>query len=478
MRFPGFIGPSYTLASVSVDAQRCINLIPEVVESGSGKEQSQFFYRGSPGLTTLLTLPTSPYRGSFTASNGTLYAVGGNKLYSISSSWVATERGTLLTSTGKVSMAENGIHLCIVDNPYGYTLTFSTNAFAQITDTDFTALGAANVISQDGYFLHIKPSSGQFFISGLNAITYDALDIATSEGSPDNLVASISVNRDIWMFNDKTTEIFYNSGNADFPFERAQGAFIQVGCAAKHSVAVLGNSPVWLGQDDKGSGIIYRAQGQSPQRISTHAVEEAIRTYGDVSAAVAYTYQEAGHEYYVINFATADSTWVYDLTTGLWHERAYLNDGAQERHRADGHSFAYSTHVVGDYATGKLYSMSLSTYSDDGQEILRRRRAPHASAGLKRASHHSFQLDAEVGVGLDGTNNDTDPQIMLRWSDDGGYTWSNERQAALGKIGARKQRVIFRRLGMSRDRVYEVTFTGKVKVVWIGAELDIQAEAS
>jgi hypothetical protein len=192
LRFPGFIGPSYTLSSVSVDSQRCINLIPELVESGTGKEASQYYYRGSPGLTTLLTLAGGVYRGSYTATNGTLYAVGGNKLYSISSSWVATELGTLDTTEGRVSIADNGLHLCVVDNPNGYTLTFDGNVFAQISDDDFTSIGASRVIQQDGYFIFIKPDSNQFFISGLRDITFDASEIASSEGSPDNIVSSLS----------------------------------------------------------------------------------------------------------------------------------------------------------------------------------------------------------------------------------------------------------------------------------------------
>jgi hypothetical protein len=179
------------------------------------------------------------------------------------------------------------------------------------------------------------PNSGQFQITGLNDVTVDALDVATAEGSPDNLVGLISDHRDLWLFGTDSTEVFFNSGNADFPFERIQGAFIEHGCAAKFSIAKMANTVFWLGQDDKGNGIVLMAKGYQPQRISTHAVEQAIQSYGDISDAKAYTYQQNGHNFYVLNFSAAQTTWVYDLTTNLWHERVYMNQGSYERHRAD-----------------------------------------------------------------------------------------------------------------------------------------------
>lgn len=478
MRFPGFVGPSYQSRSVNFDCQRLINFYPELNELGTGKEQEKYVLLGTPGLELLVTLPKSPVRGVYMSTKGRLFAVGGDTLYEISSAWVATSRGTLLTSSGTVSMKDNGLHLCVVDNPNGYFMEFATNTFAQISDTDFTSIGASQVTCIDGYFIFIKPDSGQFFISGLNDITFDALDIATSEGSPDNIVAIVAVQRDLWIFNAQTTEIFYDSGNTDFPFERAQGAFIEFGCGAQFSAVKVANSVMWLGQDDKGANVIYRATSYQPQRVSTHPLEAAIAGYGDISTAVAWTYQDGGHDFYVINFPSVSTTWVFDCTTGFWHERCYLNNGELERHRADNHAFAFSTHVVGDYSNGKIYSLSSSVYDDDGVEILSRRRAPHATSGGNRVNHDRFQLDIEAGVGLDGSGNGTDPQVMLRWSDDGGHTWSNEKWTSIGKIGQFKNRAIWRRLGMSRDRVYEITITDKVKKVVLGAWLDAEPGGS
>lgn len=471
MRFPGFIGPSYTLQSVNVDCQRSVNLFPELNELGTGKEREIAALVSTPGLRLLLTLPEGPVRGLHHASNGELFAVGGTKFYRISSSWVATELGTLLSSSGPVSMADNGSQVVIVDGTNGYAWSIDVDAFATITDPDFFA---ADVVTfQDGYFICAKKNSQQFFISGLNAITFDALDIASAEGVPDDLVAAVSAAQNLYLFGEQSIEVFYNSGDADFPFARISGAVVDVGCAAAQSIGKILNTLYWLGGDDTGSGIVYRMQGYQPQRISTPAIESVIRgmTSEQIAASRAWTYQQGGHAFYCLNLEGTNSTWVYDGSTGFWHERAYRDLWDLERHRADCHANAHGLNVVGDYENGKIYALDPDKYTDDGTAIVRMRTAPHLSKNLVRLFHNHFQLDLETGVGLDGTGQGTDPQAMLQWSDDGGHTWSNERMASMGAIGQRKTRVIWRRLGSSRDRVYRVSISDPVKVVLIGAEI-------
>lgn len=405
-------------------------------------------------------------------SAGRLFAVGGNKFYQISSSYVATELGTLNTSSGRVSIADNGIQLVIVDGPNGYYYTYGSSAFAKITDEDF--VGANIVVYQDGYFIFNKPSSGQFYITELNGIGIDPLDFATSEGNPDNIVGHISVHRNLWMFNEQTAEIFYNSGDAAFPFSRIDGAFIEFGLAARFSLAKDNNTIFWLGRDSSGHGIVYMAEGYTPKRISTHPVEQAIQSYSDFTDATAFCYQHEGHNFYVLNFPTANTTWVFDSSTGMWHERAYTNNGVLERHRADCHAFAFGAHLVGDYENGKIYELSYEKFTDDGQYITRNRTAPHISAQGKRVFYKSFQVDIETGVGIDGLGQGVDPQAMLEFSDDGGHSWSNEKWVSFGKIGARLKRAIWRRLGFSRDRVFSLTITDPVKVVLLNAYLDLE----
>lgn len=477
MRFPGFIGPSYTLQSVNVDCQRAVNLYPEINALGTGKAREVACLVPTPGKRLLVALPEGPVRGTWLASNGEFFAVGGSKLYRVSSAWVATELGTLNTVSGPVSISDNGLHVILVDGTYGYTWTIASSTFAVITDEDFYA--ADQVTFQDGYFLLNKAGTQQFFISGLNAVTFDGLDVSSAEGSPDVLIGIISANQNVYQFGSRSIEVFYNSGNADFPFERIQGAVVAAGCAAAFSITKLGESIAWLGGDETGSGIVYQMQGYQAQKISTPAIESVIRgmTADEIADARAYTYQQGGHLFYCLNLPGTNSTWVYDASTGMWHERTYLNVSALERDRADCHAAAFGENVVGDYVNGNLYALDPDTYTDNGVSIVRERAAPHITKELRNVTHSRFQLDMETGVGL-SSGQGSAPMAMLQWSDDGGHTWSNERWAAIGAMGDRKTRVVWRRLGMSRDRVYRVRISDPVKVVLIGAEIELQEGSS
>ena len=474
MRFAGFIGPSYLSQSVNVDCQRTVNLYPEINALGTGKEREVASLVMTPGLRALLTLPESPIRGIYTASNSELYVAAGQKMYQVSSSWVATELGVLDTRSGPVSMADNGTHIVLVDGVAGYTFNMDTDTFAKIVDPDFFV--ADQVAYVDGYFICNKKGSQQFFISGLNDIEWDALDIASAEGSPDNIIGLIAANQQLVMFGTQSIEVFYNSGDADFPFTRIQGAVIDTGCAAAFSVQKLGTAGIFfVGADDTGTGIVYQMQGYQVKPVSTPSLESLIRSLSaeQISAAVGWTYQQGGHPFYCLNIPGLNSTWCYDASTQFWHERTFLELWSQKRHRAQVHTVAHGLNVVGDYETGVLYALDPAVFTDNGTSIVRERTAPHISKGLKLIRHHSFELDMETGVGLiDGQG--SDPQAMLQWSNDGGHTWSAELMAPIGGIGKTKTRVKWNRLGMARDRVYRVRITDPVPVTLIGAEVEVE----
>jgi hypothetical protein len=402
---------------------------------------------------------------------GRLFAVVGDTLYEISSAGVATSRGTLSTSSGTVSMADNGLMVAIVDGLEGYRFTLATDLFETIVDPDWPR---ADVIAfQDGYFVLNDVGTGTFFITSLYSTDVDPLDFASAEGAPDDLISLICDHREIWLFGDNSTEVWFNSGAADFPFERINGAFIEQGCAAAHSVAKADNSVFWLSRDKRGQGHVMRAQGYQPQIVSTRAVEFAIDSYSTIDDAIAYTYQQEGHTFYVLTFPTANATWCLDVTTGLWHERMYW-DGAENRHRGNAYAFAFGRHLVGDHTNGKIYELDLDTYTDDGAEIRAIRRTQHQHAQGRRLFWASLQIDIESGVGL-VTGQGSDPQMMLRWSDDGGKTWSSEHWRDMGAIGEYARRVIWRRLGQSFNRVYEVVISDPVKRVIIDAWADVEA---
>lgn len=469
------LGSTYVARSVNAADARMVNLFPEIVPE-AGKEPA--FLNRAPGLSLLVTVGNGPIRGLWAFSNNAAnaFVVSGTQLYKINTGYAATLIGTV-AGTGPVSMADNGTQLFIAANGPSYIYNNNTNVFGQITDPDFP--GAVTVGYLDGYFVFNEPNSQRIWVTQLlDGTSIDPLDFASAEGSPDGVVGLIVDHREVWVYGTNSVEVWYDTGASDFPLQRIQGAFNEIGCAAAYTIAKMDNGLFWLGQDARGQGIVYRANGYTGTRISTHAVEWHIQQYGSLSDAIGYTYQQDGHSFYVLIFPSADTTWVYDVATQAWHERAGWNNGVFTRHRSNCQMFFNNNVTVGDYQNGNIYTFDLGTYADNGQiqKWLRSWRAlPTGQNNLKRTAQHSMQIDMESGVGL-VVGQGSDPEVMLRWSDDGGHTWSNYRTSPVGKIGEYYRRVWFRRLGMTlklRDRVYELSMTDPVKTAIMGAELQI-----
>ena len=468
------LGASYVARSINAADNRMVNMFPEMTPDNG---QTAAFLNRAPGLEFLQTVGTGPIRALWAhQTNGSdFYVVSGGEVYKLNSMTGAPTLLGTVSGTGPVSIADNGTQIFFACNPDGFIYNEVTNVFAQITDPDFP--GAVTVGYLDGYFVFNEPNSQRIWVTSLlDGLSVDPLDFASAEGSPDGLVGLIVDHREAWLFGTDSVEVWYDAGLPDFPLTRIQGAFNEIGCVAAFSIAKLDNGLFWLGTDARGQGIVYRANGYTGQRISTHAIEYAIAQYGNISDAIAYTYQQEGHAFYVLTFPSGDATWVYDVSTQAWHERAGWDNGVFVRHRSNCQCNFGGNIIVGDYENGNIYKLSLDVYADNGgvQKWLRSWRAlPSGQNNLKRTAHHSLQLNCESGVGLnDGQG--SDPQAMLRWSDDGGHTWSSEHWATMGKIGAYYQRVFWRRLGMTlklRDRVYEVSGTDPVKIAVMGAEL-------
>ena len=472
------LGASYVARSVNAADNRLVNLFPEATADG-GKTAG--FFNRTPGLKFQQSIGTGPIRALWAhQTNGSdFYVVSGTEFYKVTGLTATPTKLGDVTGTGPVSIADNGTQMFLACNPDGFIYNEVTNVFAKITDPDFT--GAVTVGYLDGYFVYNEPNSQKVWVTELlDGTSVDPLDFASAEGSPDGLVAINVDHREAWLFGTDSIEVWYDAGLADFPLTRIQGAFNEIGCVAAFSIAKLDNALFWLGTDARGQGIVYRANGYTGVRVSTHAIEYAIAQYGNLSDAVAYTYQQEGHAFYVLTFPTGNATWVYDVSTQAWHERAGWDTGLGEftRHRSNCQCNFGGNTVVGDFENGNIYTLDLEVYADNGgiQKWLRSWRAlPTGANNLKRTAQHSLQLDCESGTGL-VTGQGSDPEIMLRFSDDGGHTWSNEHLSKMGKIGEYYRRVFWRRLGMTlklRDRVYEISQTDPVKAVIMGAELVI-----
>ena len=499
------LGSSYVARSVNAADNRMVNLFPEVIPEG-GKEPG--FLNRAPGLKFQQTIGTGPIRALWAhQTNGSdFYVVSGTEVYQLTSLTATPVKFGNVADGGPVSIADNGTQIFFACNGPSYIFNEATHTFKQITDPDFP--GAVTVAYLDGYFVFNEPNSQRVWVTQLlDGSSIDPLDFASAEGSPDGLVAINVDHREAWLFGTDSVEVWYDVGGTDFPLQRIQGAFNEIGCVAAFSIAKLDNSLFWLGTDARGQGIVYKANGYTGQRVSTHAIEYAIAQYGNISDAIAYTYQQEGHAFYVLTFPTANATWVYDAATQAWHERAGLVNGQFTRHRSNCQCNFQGNTVVGDFENGNVYTLDLDVYADNGQpqKWLRSWRAlPTGQNNLNRSAHHSLQLDAETGVGLNGLTTGENvylttesgeplitesgefilstvgaipiepPQAMLRWSDDGGHTWSSEHWTSMGRIGEYGHRTIWRRLGMTlklRDRVYEVSGTDPVKLAIMGAEL-------
>lgn len=458
-----FVGPAYKSRSTPWSAQECVNLF---LEAGGQGAKSPAVLLGTPGMTEFATLKAGggEVRGIWPASTGDLYAVCDNQFSKVTPAGLVTNLGTLDTSTGPVSMGDNGVQVFMADNPNGYVYTIASNAFAKVSDADWP--GCAMVDYLDGYAVGITPNSGQFWVTDLyNAGSLSALDFASAEANPDKLVAVQVDHREVWLFGEKTVEVWYNSGDSSFPLSRVAGAFLELGCTAPFSVAKADNTQFWLGTN----GCVIRADGYTPKIISTRAIEAAMAGYPRVDDARAFAFSQEGHTFYVITFPTADVTWVYDAATDAWHQRSSWGMG---RWRANCVARFAGKTIVGDVTSGRLYALDPASYTEAGQPIERVRvTAPLANEDV-RLNHSRICVDFECGVGT-GSGQGEDPQAMLSWSDDGGRTWSNEHAAGMGRQGEYRHRAIWRRLGQSRNRVYKLRITDPVRVAILGAYGDI-----
>jgi len=465
-------GGAYTARSLIADAQRCINLY---AEHNPQDASAPSIYYPTPGLTLLSSPPVSgESRCIYTSTTGQRYEVVGSAVYSVSSSNVYTKLGTLNTLSGRVVMQDNGFDVLVVDGSiYGWTIHLSTNVMTQIVDSAF--YGADRVDFVDGYFILNRPGTAQFYISNYLATSFYALNIASKSTYPDNLNTLIVMHREIWLIGEQTTEVWFNTGASDFTFGRMPGIFIEHGCVAKHSVAKHDLTVFWLSRDKDGQGVVIAGKSYAANRVSTHAIEQEFQTYSRLDDAVGYCYQQGGHPFYVLTFPTANKTWCFDMATGEWHQRGYLEaDGSVSRHRGVGHTLNAGCNLVADYATGSVYVLDPTAYTDNNNPILRVRSLPHIGGGDgKRAFFRQFIADMECGQGLPGDT--ADPEIRLRWSDDRGFSWGNYVADSLGKAGVYKHVIQFQRLGYARDRVFELSWSAPVKTALIGAYIDIKS---
>lgn len=411
---------------------------------------------GLPTITLSGTLPA----GLIVSSGGTLtdsssFIPGGTKILSVDTVGLT------------ITMSANATNTNASDS-----ITLTIPVFGQITDPGF--LGADRIAFIEGWLIFNKPGTRTFYTTGPTPyqILFPGAFFALKDSSTDNLITLYENNRELWLIGERTSEVWFDSGLTNFAFSRIPGVGPQIGCAAVNSITRMGTVLVWLAKNEQGQNIVVVTAQYSWERISNHGVEHAISSYPLVSDAIGYAYEEEGHLFYMLTFPTADVTWCFDATTRQWHKRLSWDANAAvfHRHRSNCFMDFGDVRIVGDYQTGQFHQMSRQFYTDAGNPLRCLRRTPHVwqKANRQRVFFAQLQIEFTPGVGLQ-TGQGSNPQCMLRWSSDGGFTWSTEQWVTIGAVGETRNRAIWYLLGEDRDRVWEASFTDPVARDVIGA---------
>jgi hypothetical protein len=474
MRVP-LISGAYQAMGLIANSQRQVNLYSE---SNPQDAPAPFTLYPTPGLTPFASPPSlAAGRGIYTASTGDVYAVIGSTLYRVSSSGGLTSLMTVSTGSGPVSWVDNGISLVIGDGSgsgWIYSLETGIN-FGVITDPNFFGFNKAGFL--DTFIIFNKPGTPQMYVSPseLSADVYtpfNPLYFADMSTFPNNLIAVVVFNREIWLIGEFGTEFWMNSGASDFPFQLLPSTAIEYGCVAVYSVALVAESVLWLSQDKTGSLILLRGAGYQAKRVSNHAIEQIWSTYATVSDAVAWGMQFKGHSWYVLTFPTQNVTWVYDLATNQWFQWAWFNGGtvSNDRHRCTFGTAGYGMVLGLDWQLGNIYIVDPESFIDNtniaGLNIIQRIKSfPHLPQTGKRIRYDQFTADMQALA------SDSAP-ISLFLSQDRGANFTFVSNQDLGADSTRTQ-LCWRRLGVARDAVFELRWTANDFTALNGAFVDL-----
>jgi hypothetical protein len=482
-----FCGPTYLGISPVIDAERSINLFPEL-EIGSAKSQIALIGRPGMSATPFITLPTSPLQAFWVGANR-LFVVSGATVYELN------PNGTIKTNYGgypnvlnegpvyfQANSAGTQFIMCPAGSGQIFNVAAGPPAVIQQVTTVGVGLGFYGIALEylDGFFITIAlgaslqtSSPNQINVSNLEDGTmWDPLNYVVRSGSADQVIALAVLNSLLWIFGERTIEIWYDAGNPLFPLARMQGGTINLGCLAAASVVKFYNTIMWAGADATGYCQIYMTQGLSPNRVSTPAIENLINQTPafELPLMWAYAEQTGGHTFYVLNICNSayqpTATYVYDLSTGLWHERVY-GAAAWPVCFASAPGFVYPTgdavgNFVGDgQSSGNIYFSSLTYPSDGGTAINYTRTAPVINKANMRLKYPRFELDCDIGTA----------QPQLSYSNNGGRSfnaWSYPLQQAQDQSAPGTFRRFYaRQLGQARNRVYRVTISDSANLIRI-----------
>lgn len=463
---PGFVNGSYETASRVVAGEETINLFSEAVPQG-GKARSALL--PAPGATEFASVNDSPGRGAF-AHDGRFFAVFGRTLYEFTSAGVATARGTVAADGNPATFDTNGDsggELLVTSGGAGYVLDLVTNVL-----TTPLATGASMCGQLDGFFVSLNGATSTMRISeSLDGATWSGTQIAQRTSASDPWIAMIVSRGEVYLFGDKTGDVWYNAGLSPFPLAARPEGFFQTGIAAVFSLSKFQTGIAWLGRTEAGNPAVYQMEGYTPVKISTLGLDWLIQTFDDavgIEDAVGWSYSREGHDFYVLAFPTSNRTYVYDGTTQKWHRRAYWDTATGEwlEYRPQFHAHCFNKNLVLDNDSFKVYSLSSTVYTDVGGAALRRERIlPHVSAENKRIYFGPTELECDRGIGT-GAGQAADPVVALHASNDGGMTYGVSRMRNVGRVGTYTTRVRWDQCGSARDRVWKLWSSDPAPTRW------------
>lgn len=467
------IGGHRQSSSLQVNNQETLNFVTAIKGAGA---KNQAVLEPTPGLVSIGTAGDGACRSPQLVNwKGDLYGCFGTKIVKISTPGPSfTDVGTIDSGTSRVRIARGRDYIMIVDGTKGWSYDGTT--FAEITDADFpsqftpTAGKPTHVVYLDGFFITNDSLTDDFFISAVEDPTsWNALDFEAAAVAPDNALALAASESILYIIGDETAQLYYNSGDPDFPYDIILNATQEVGIAAAQTIAESDQGVFYLATTPEGGRFVYRIRGQQGEKISDDEIDDELAG-ADISSAYGYIYNQAGKSFYIIQLATTTFTLVYNINAGVWEKRGLANGDAW---RASGHGILDGDNIVGSRLASTVYQLDLSVFTDDAAAVIRRR--------VTQVFHHNNQMmdwlelvvDIQAGVGNPTAPGD-DPQMRLRYSDDGGVNWSNQLLAPMGKSQETTTRVVFRRLGISRNRIFEFEVSDQVNTTIIAAYADVR----
>lgn len=478
-KFSGFCGQAYKMDSLPISAQRCINWFPEVINDKNAN--SEYVLQPTPGYKELIeivdnSLPAGSYTrqmyrtskgiGTLPNPNGSIIIVIGPNIYWLKDDNTYEKLGAISNIVTRVSITDDGFGIIIADGTNIYRIDLATKAFTYV-DVDIEQPTYVGFLG--GYTIAIGSNENipqnTFFWSKLyENDNWDPLDYASAEISQDPITGMEIVNGYLYLYGPNSYELWSPTGDSALPFARSYASVGAIGLHAPTSISKIGSNVFMLGTTNQGSAAVYMSNGTDMVKVSTTALEEEWSHY-NVTDCTSWTISNAGNNFVLFNFDILDKTYVLNVDQLDWHERATREELTDTLHRFQlQYGIQRSAQIlVGDRNSSKIYLLSNSYTTENGNNILRIRTTSHQNAEQKPVLFNAVRFDMDTGNGItnedkkiNGSNRYTQaPTIMFRYSHDRARTWSNELRQTFGATGQYNKTVEFSKLGVSRNLTVE-----------------------